>query len=288
MNRTLVLSSAVSAIAHAEEPAAGWLGAMGFVRGARNGAFKVANITEEMRLNAPASLDWSVTGATTPVKDQGGCGSCWAYSATEGIESAVFMATGEVRNLSAQQIISCDKVDLGCRGGDLQSALRYAVDAGGLDSAAHYPDVSHTTEKTEECEWSGQKVVTVTDWYMAVPPCEATGPGEPCNNQDEAGLKAALHNFGPLSVCINAAWYDYRSGVLNATCPGGYDDLNHCVQLVGYDTTVPSPYWKVRNSWNTFWGEDGFIRLPMGINSCGIANEAAFAMATVIDDTISV
>lgn len=280
--QSLIISSTIVGVA-------GELGAMGFVRSTSNGDFKVANITEQMRRDAPAALDWTVKGGTSPVKDQGGCGSCWAFSATQGIESGVFMSTGSLPgNLSTQQVISCDKVDLGCRGGDLQSAFEYIADAGGMDSDSHYPDVSHASEKSEDCKWTGQKVVTVSDWAFAVAPCEATGPGQKCEHQDEDGLKAALHKFGPLSVCINAAWESYKNGVLTTPCTGGFDDLNHCVQLVGYDTTAPTPYWKVKNSWNTYWGENGFIRLPMGINSCGIANEAAFVTATMAAGTVAV
>merc|ERR1719487_1864944 len=107
--------------------------ARGFVRMPRdsNAAVEVATITDEMRAAAPAALDWSTKGATTAVKDQGDCGSCWAYSATEGIEAAVFQATGQNIKLSEQQIISCDKEDGGCDGGDLPTALDYMQKNGG-------------------------------------------------------------------------------------------------------------------------------------------------------------
>merc|ERR1719230_619446 len=91
----------------------------------------------------PASVDWRAKGAVTPVKDQGSCGSCWSFSATEEIESAVFMATGKLPTLSTQQIISCDKVDEGCNGGDTVTAYKYVEKAGGLDTASDYPDRSH-------------------------------------------------------------------------------------------------------------------------------------------------
>jgi len=80
----------------------------------------------------------------------------------------------------------------------------------------------------------------------------------------------------------------YRSGVLSRKCSGAWKKLDHCVQLVGYDTTASTPYWKVKNSWGTGWGERGYIRLPMGENSCGIADEATYVVASVATEQVSV
>merc|ERR1712139_645403 len=219
-------------------------------------------------------------GATTPVKDQGDCGSCWAYSATEGIESGLFMAGGPLEELSEQQVISCDKQDLGCNGGDLPTAFDYVESAGGLDTEENYPYTSQTG-RSGSCKVNTD-VVTVDDYQYAVAPCE----GGSCSSQDEDGLKAALAAHGPLSVCVNAeSWNGYYGGVLSGSCSGSYNALDHCVQLVGYDTTASTPYWKVRNSWGTSWGENGFIRLPMGQNACGIADEAYIINATLTGDS---
>jgi C1A family cysteine protease len=260
----------------------------GFVRQPRdaNAVVEVADITQAMRDAAPAKLDWSEKGATTPVKDQGDCGSCWAFSATEGIESGVFMATGQLPVLSTQQIISCDKTDGGCDGGDLPTAFAYVEKAGGIDSASDYPDKSHQSGHQGSCTWDKQKVAQVSNWKYAIPSCDSGA----CKNQDEDGLKAALNTYGPLSVCVNAeSWDDYSSGVYTKKCSGAAGNLDHCVQLVGYDTTASTPYWKVRNSWAADWGEKGFIRLPMGKNACGIADEATYVIAkeaTVEDLTV--
>jgi len=259
--------------------------ARGFKRMAASNAFvKTAVITDEMRAAAPSSLDWSTQGATTPVKDQGYCGSCWAYSATEGIESGLFMTTGKLEQLSEQQIVSCDKTDGGCNGGDLPTAFDYVQSAGGIATQASYPDTSSDAGQDGKCK-SSTPVVKVTGYEYAVPPCT----GGKCNNQKESDMMAALNTYGPLSVCVNAQnWDGYSSGIYTTKCSGKYNALDHCVQLVGYDTTGSTSYWKVRNSWASSWGENGFIRLPMGTNACGIADEAMYVTATTISEDVAV
>jgi C1A family cysteine protease len=254
--------------------------AKGFVRMPRNAAVPVDTITDEDRAAAPTKLDWTETaGSVSAVKDQAQCGSCWAFSATEGIESGVFHTTGQTSpELSPQQIVSCDKTDGGCNGGDLPTAFDYVESANGLSTEDEYPYSAATKIGVSgKCKTDKiQPAVTVTGYKYAVPACQ----GGACSNQDEDGLKAALNKHGPLSVCINAeTWNNYNSGVYTARCSGAYNKLDHCVQLVGYDTTASTPFWKVRNSWGSSWGEDGFIRLPMGKNACGIADEAMYVEA---------
>merc|ERR1711865_67783 len=259
----------------------------GFVRQARNAIVPVATIDESMRSGAPASFDWTHKGATSAVKDQEACGSCWAFSATEGVESGVFMVTGSLPpNLSTQQVVACDKTSGGCRGGDLPTAFAYIQGDGGIDSDASYPDTSHRFGITGHCKKHGD-VAQITAYKYAVAPCQ----GGSCSSQDEDGLMAALHNFGPLSVCVNANTFnDYSGGIgINGeACSGAYNTLDHCVQPVGYDSTGDSPYWKVKNSWNTVWGEDGYIRLPMGSNYCGIADEAMYVQAELVSSDVAV
>jgi len=258
---------------------------LGYVRMPRNGLEVVAEITDEMRAAAPASLDWSATGATTPVKDQGGCGSCWAYSATEGVESGYYMATGELISLSEQQMISCDTNDLKCQGGDLPTAFQYVQEAGGLDTQDDYPDTSSTSGFGGQCK-AFTPAVKISEWKYAIPACPRRGA---CLDQQESDMMAALNSFGPLSVCVNAeTWSFYTGGVYSRSCSGAEASLDHCVQLVGYDTTGSESYWKVRNSWAADWGENGFIRLAMGINQCGIADEATYVIASAAEAEISV
>jgi len=259
----------------------------GFVRKYTNGINTVAEITDEMRSAAPASIDWTEQGATTKVKDQGQCGSCWAYSATEGIESGLFMSTGQIMDLSEQQVISCDKVDGGCNGGDLPTAFDYVKKNGGIDTMEDYGDSSASGGRDKRCKKNKEKkpVVEITDYEYAVPPCTS---GD-CSDQKESDMKAALNTYGPLSVCVNANdWDSYESGIYKPACSGGFYDLDHCVQLVGYGTEEGQAYWKVRNSWGGDWGERGFIRLKQGENACGIADEAMFVKAKLVSSDIAV
>lgn len=249
----------------------------GFVRMPRMEGIEVETTTDEMRLGAPSKVDWTSQGATTPIKDQGGCGSCWAYSTTETIESGYFMATGKLMELSEQQIISCDKTDGGCNGGDIPSAAKYVMDAGGIESESHYPDTSNYDYEDGHCEFSRSHIVVKVDSYkFAIPECT----GGSCNNQQESDIMPQLAKHGPLAICVNAqSWNSYNGGIVK-DCPGKYNDIDHCVQLVGYDNEHSTPYWKVRNSWGRSWGEDGHIRLAMGSNVCGVATEVVIIKAS--------
>lgn len=296
MFRTAVVALAVADVVSAKKYA------RGFVRQPFNGIAESVEVTDADIAATPSSIDWSTLGATSPVKDQGQCGSCWAYSTTEGIESAVYMAQGKIVELSPQQIISCDTTDGGCGGGDLPTAFKYVQDAGGIDSDADYPETSNSgdggsyygyyyygSEKQEHehlktethgvtgnCTWDGKKVASVTSWKYAVPPCTSGA----CDNQDETALAAVIAKSGPVSICVNAqSWDSYSGGILQGDCSAAYDDMDHCVQLVGFD--LDAKYWKVRNSWGSSWGENGFIRLPFGVNSCSVASEAVLPTATL-------
>lgn len=242
-------------------------------------------LSQEGISTADTVVDWRTKGAVTPVKDQGGCGSCWAFSTTEEIESAAFMATGTLPQLSTQQIISCDKADQGCDGGDPTTAYKYVEQVGGLDLASDYPDKSHTSGKSGTCTWDKKKTVDITGFKYAVKPCSH---GQ-CNKQDEVGLATALASVGPISICVNAAsWQSYKHGIIKRQCSGYAAELDHCVQLVGYDQSGSTPYWIVRNSWNTDWGIDGYIHVAMGTNLCGIANEATIPQVAKYADPITV
>jgi len=213
-----------------------------------------------LELDGPlaAVVDWRTKGAVTAVKDQGQCGSCWAFSATEAIESYFFLKTGKLATLSPQQITSCDKVDGGCNGGWPYRAYEYVKSAGGMELESDYPYTSGSGS-TGVCKFVASKVVAGTNLkgYTSI-------------QKSESQLQAAVNN-GPASVCVAAdAFQTYRGGILKS-CPG---QIDHCVQAVGYDSG--NNYWIVRNSWATTWGEQGYIRIAMGQNLCQIAEDATF------------
>jgi len=223
---------------------------------------------------APTSFDWRDKDAVTAVKNQGQCGSCWAFSTTESIESFWFLAGNNLTSLSVQQIVSCDTTDGGCNGGDTPTAYAYVKKAGGLDLSSAYPYTSGAG-KNGVCKFNAAGVAAkISGFGYAVPPCE----GGLCSNQQESALPALLSTTGPYSICLDAQpWQDYAGGVMKSGCPHAYADMDHCVQMVGYNMNAPTPYWIVRNSWAADWGEEGYIYLAYGTNLCGVANEVTYA-----------
>jgi len=254
----------------------------GYKRSEYGANMPVAEITDADIAAAPNAIDWSKKGATTSINQQGGCGSCWAFSTTEGVEPAVFMSTGKLpTHLSVQELVSCEKQDDGCDGGDIPEAVTY-LKKNGMDSNKDYPDTSSSSGRTGRCKWDHKSVVKVTGMKYAIPPCSS---GD-CSTQNEAALAAALAKHGPLSICINSGdgqsgdWQKYRSGILKGSCKGEAKLIDHCVQLVGYDKSAG--YWKIRNSWGKHWGENGFIRIPYGNqNECCVGCEAVIISATM-------
>jgi len=215
--------------------------------------------------------------SVTPVKDQGQCGSCWAFSATEAVETAWFTAGKTLPVLSPQEIVDCDKTDGGCNGGDTPTAYEFVIKEGGLESEASYP----YTAKDGTCKFNTSKVVsTISSYKWAIPPCN-TASTHNCDNQDEAGLLDFVRTHGPVSICVDAEpWQTYKSGVFSGSnCLHGYYDLDHCVHLTGYGTENGVQYWLVKNSWGTSWGEAGYIKLAMGKNVCGVADECTIAVS---------
>ncbi len=237
---------------------------------------------EEYLATAPKDFDWREKGAITRVRNQGTkCGSCWAFSAIQTIESFWYLAKrGPLMELSAQQLVSCDKASDACRGGFPMNAYRYVSKAGGVASEKLYPYVSGLGE-VPPCQFNTSMVTAKIDGFSWA---ESDG--------NEANLVKALVEQGPLSVCIDAHhWADYKSGVI--TSCGTW--IDHCVQLVGYrnnpnatSTSITgtssngsgrgdtSSYYIVKNSWDDDWGEKGYINLRMGGNMCGIATRATY------------
>jgi len=205
----------------------------------------------------------------TPVKNQEQCGSCWAFSATETIESA-WMKKHKLTNvtmspLGPQQIVDCDDYDDGCGGGNPPTAYQYVQQAGGQETEKDYPYIG----EDGNCAFKRSEVYSkVQNWKYA------------CDSEDEPTLLQNTYTYGPTSICVDAAnWQDYESGVMTAWQCAWINLLDHCVQAVGWNLEASTPYWSVRNSWSTDWGESGYIRLEYGANTCGLTQEATYVIS---------
>ena len=207
----------------------------------------------ERPVDETASLvDWS--GAlTTAVKDQGYCGSCWAFSATEQIESDAIRQLGKTYVLSPEQITQCAKGAFGCGGGWTETAYTYVKNAGGLVEDSVYPYTSYQGV-TGTCKVDTSLAKVGVKGYYTI-----TG---------EDQMASYVQSTGPLSVCLDASQFNSYNGGIMSVCT---QNVNHCVQAVGVD--VAGGYWKVRNSWGSSWGESGYIRLAYGKNTCAITND---------------
>jgi len=213
---------------------------------------------------APASVDWRTKGIVTPIKDQGQCGSCWAFSTTGSVEGAVAQKTGNLVSLSEQQLVDCSTAqgNMGCNGGLMDYAFQYIISNKGITSEASYP---YTATGPNSCQKGKSAAATISS-FQDVP------------SGDEDSLLAAVA-VQPVSVAIEAdqeAFQFYSGGVLTAACG---TNLDHGVLAVGYGTASGTDYWIVKNSWGSSWGEAGYIRLERGINQCGIAEAASYPLA---------
>jgi cathepsin F len=216
------------------------------------------------KVKIPGSWDWRTKGAVTPVYNQGQCGSCWAFSTTENIESMWNLAGHPLTQLSMQQIVDCDTSDDGCGGGDPPTAYQYVMSAGGMDPLSDYP----YTAEDGYCNFQSSEVAAkISNWQYAT------------QDNDENVMAAKVVSEGPLSICVDAASWQYYNGGIIMHGDGCGDSLDHCVQIVGYATSSDStPYWIVRNSWGTDWGEQGYLKVERGYDVCGISDEATYAV----------
>jgi C1A family cysteine protease len=197
------------------------------------------------------SADWRNKGVMTPVKDQGSCGSCWAFSATETLEAVWKLEKNQLNTLSEQELVDCSRSygNHGCSGGWMYWAYDYVKAKQGLDTESVYP--YHA--KDETCKAQLDKHVEPISGYKKV----AT---------KSASLQSEVDKH-PVAVAVDASkWSAYTGGVLTS-CGSR---LNHAVVAVGYESNGT---WIVRNSWGQRWGESGYIRLAAG-NTCGILNKA--------------
>lgn len=224
--------------------------------------------------DVPDSVDWrEVPGRVSKVKNQGMCGSCWAFATTGALEGQEIpkrvrilgnlLANKTLVELSEQNLVDCDKVDQGCNGGYMKDAFDFIKSEGGIEDERSYPYVA----RHRKCKFN-KKLVAFSDSGAAILP-----------EGDEDKLKAVVARFGPVAVAIdaNGKFQFYRKGVyFNKHCGKSMNSLDHAVLVVGYGTDPKAgDYWIVKNSWGPHWGDKGYILMARNRkNHCGIATIA--------------
>jgi C1A family cysteine protease len=233
--------------------------------GLRSRYLRSQNTANLAGVRANDEVDWSKQGAVTDVKNQGQCGSCWAFSATGSIEGAWYISKGKLVSLSEQQLMDCSKSEgnNSCEGGLMDYAFEYVISHGGLCSEADYP---YQEKDRSQCDDSSCQSVASISSYKDV-------------QQSEDALKTAVTQQ-PVSVAIEAdqsSFQFYSSGVLTGSCG---TNLDHGVLAVGYGTMDSTAYWKVKNSWGPSWGMDGYVLIERNKaqsgGQCGILMASSY------------
>ncbi|TKW09481.1 hypothetical protein SEVIR_6G104100v4 [Setaria viridis] len=213
----------------------------------------------------PATIDWRTKGAVTPIKDQGQCGCCWAFSAVAATEGIVKLSTGKLISLSEQELVDCDVhgEDQGCEGGLMDDAFKFIIKNGGLTTESGYP----YTAADGKCKSGSNSAATIKSYEDV-----------PANN--EAALMKAVANQ-PVSVAVDGGdmtFQFYSGGVMTGSCG---TDLDHGIAAIGYGKASDGTnYWLMKNSWGTTWGENGYLRMEKDISDkrgmCGLAMEPSY------------
>ncbi|KAI7743793.1 hypothetical protein M8C21_004838, partial [Ambrosia artemisiifolia] len=209
-------------------------------------AFQYENATD-----LPKAVDWRLRSAVVPIKEQGQCGSCWAFAAISAVETINAIRTKKLVSLSEQQLIDCDTDgrNNGCGGGIIYDAFTFITEKGGISTDESYPYIGE--RRPCDPKKFGHHSVTLH------------GNEEVPRNSEEAMMKAVAH--GPVTIGMDSSGEDfmfYKEGVYTGPCG---TQLLHGMTVIGYDETCEGlPYWIVRNSWGEQWGESGYIRMQRG------------------------
>jgi len=209
-------------------------------------------------INPSNDVDWRSKGIVNPVKNQGSCGSCWAFSATGAVEGFHAQKTGKLISLAEQQLVDCCRGSAcggsgGCNGGDEVSAVQWVGKNGGQCAGAEYP----YTARDGTCKTTCTKVGHVSGAKRIL--------GEP------ALISAIDTTVVTVAVAAGGVpWQLYKGGVMDFFCPGIL--IDHAILAVGYGPN----YFIVKNSWGVSWGESGFVRMVRGKNLCGIATAPSY------------
>jgi len=212
----------------------------------------------------PTQVDWTTKGAVTPVKNQGQCGSCWAFATTGPCESAWFIAGHTLTSFSEQQLVDCSSAygNQGCNGGTMIAAMKYVLANGGITTEANY----NYTATTGTCNKAKAKNIAASfSSYKVVA----------ADNVDQMYIAVAQQPVRVEVEADQAAWQQYKGGIVSSDCGTAHD---HEVTVVGYNQLSSPPYWKCKNQWGTSWGEAGYIRIAVvpGKGVCGIQMQPAY------------
>lgn len=220
------------------------------------------------------SLDYVALGATVAVKDQGSCASCWAHATTAVVEGRLKLDTGNTTSVSVQYLLDCDTSRLqgckGCCGGLEERSLQWlAGDSGGLpkegwgiSSTENYPYVSAdgTDPTAYRCNNSAPLVAQVTGFGMLP-------------NPTEASMLASVTQYGVMATAMDASVLQFYTSGIITDFSGCGDSNNHAIAIVGYGTEDGVSYFKVRNSYGTSFGEEGYFRISYdAAQGCGMYN----------------
>ncbi|AKC91705.1 cath [Lambdina fiscellaria nucleopolyhedrovirus] len=210
----------------------------------------------------PLAFDWRHLNKVTSVKNQKDCGACWAFATLGSVESQYAIKHHRHIDLSEQQMIDCDHVDMGCNGGLLHTSFEQMIAMGGVVNEHEYPYAAENRQCGIDFDALSPErlAVRVLGCYRYV-------------TVHEEKLKDLLRAVGPIPIAIDASGIvDYYRGIINICENYG---LNHAVLLVGYGVENNVPFWTFKNTWGEDWGENGYFRLRQNVNACGMLNELA-------------